>query len=194
MDIGVDSIPPPVRSKRNPPMDCASNIKMAETIIKWHSKDHLLGPFKPDDPFVKNARVNPVFSVPKPDNTVRPVINYSKQLNGKSLNDCLRDEWCTVEYIKIQEIVYIICLVGIGAEIWAKDLEDGYFNIKVKRSHMMLLAFSFCGFIFVPMVLAFGLSSAPLIFTVFMGYVISAIRFADISLCFIGVKESELQS
>ena len=193
MDIGINVHPAPTRSRRNPPMDQASNIKMAETIIKWHKKDYLLGPFEPSDPFVKDARVNPVFSVPKPDNTVRPVINYSKQLNGNSLNDCLYPEWCSVEYVKIQEIVYIIWLVGIGALIWAKDLEDGYFNIRVKESQIKLMAFSFAGFIFVPMVLAFGLSTAPLIFTIFMGYVISAIRFADISLTYIGVKEADLQ-
>ena len=190
MDIGINHQPTPVRARRNPPMDEASNIKMAETIIKWHNRDYLLGPFKPNDPFVSDARVNPVFSVPKPDNSVRPVVNYSKAMNGYSLNDYLYPEWCSVEYIKIQEIVYVIWLIGVGAKIWAKDLEDGYFNIRPKESQLKLMAFAFAGFIWVPMVLVFGLSTAPLIFTIFMGYVVSAIRFHDTSLSFIGVEES----
>jgi len=63
--------------------------------------------------------------------------------------------------------------------IWAKDLEDGYFNIKVRPDQTKSIAFVFAGLLFIPMVLVFGISSAPLIFTMFMWYAISAIRFMD---------------
>ena len=167
-DIGIDQTPSKSGPIQNPPMDIKSKIKMAKTIIKWHKKGHLLGPFNPKDDIAKRCRVNPVFSVPKPGGEVRPVINYSKSIDGHSLNECLEDSVCTVEYLKIQEIVYTISCVGKGAVIWAKDLEDGYFNVKVDESQSNLMAFIFLGLLFIPIVLAFGLSSAPLIFTVFL--------------------------
>ena len=178
-NIGLPEIPKPVKSRANPPMDNISKCKMATTILKWHSKNYLMGPFDPSDPIAKECRINPVFCVPKPDNTVRPVVNYSKKIHGTSLNDFLDPEWCTVEYIKLKEIVYTIYQVGQGAMLWAKDLEDGYFNIKVEPTQAKSMAFIFAGLLFIPMVMIFGLSSAPLIFTIFMWYVVSAIRLAD---------------
>ena len=194
INIGMDHIPTPTKARTNPRMDLQSQIKLGESIIKWHKKGYTLGPFLPSDPFVQDCRINPIFAVPKPDGTARPVVNYSKVINGRSVNDMLYPEWCTVEYIKIQEIVFIIQLMGIGAKIWAKDLEDGYFNIKINPSQMKVISFTFLGLIFVPIVLVFGLSSAPLIFTVFMGYVLQAIRFRDKSLSYYGIPAIEFDN
>ena len=179
MDIGLPKIPPPVHAKANPPMDMKANCKMASTIIKWHEKGYLMGPYKPSDPIAKECRINPVFCVPKPEDEVRPVVNYSKPINGTSLNDLLDPDWCTVEYIRLKEIVYTIKQVGVGAMVWAKDLEDGYFNIKIHPDQVKCIAFVFAGLLFIPMVMVFGLSTAPLIFTIFMWYAVSAIRYMD---------------
>ena len=179
MDIGLPATPQPAHSKANPPMDTTSKCKMAKTIVKWHNKGYLMGPYDPSDPIAKECRINPVFCVPKTEGEVRPVVNYSKQIDGSSLNDQLNPDWCTVEYIQLKEIVYTVKQVGVGAMIWAKDLEDGYFNIKVHPSQVKSIAFMFAGLLFIPMVLVFGISSAPLIFTMFMWYAVSAIRFMD---------------
>ena len=61
------------------------------------------------------------------------------------------------------------------ALVMAMDLDEGYYNCRVRPDQIWLLAFTFAGFIFIPMVLAMGLSSAPLIFTIFMYYVIKRI-------------------
>lgn len=187
VDIGVSETVPITRSRSNPPQNNEDNIKMAETIIKWHKKGHLLGPFNKEDDRVKKCRINPAFCVPKPDNTARPVINYSKTMKGSSLNDLLDPQWCTVKYVTLQQIVFRIKTVGKKALMWAKDLEDGYFNLKVNPSQINFMAFAFSGLIFIPLVLAFGLSSAPLIFTIFMDYVISAIIYKDTSVSFCGM-------
>ena len=152
---------------------------MGQTILKWHKKGYIMGPYPEDHPIKKKCRINPVFCVPKPGDEVRPVVNYSKAIKGKSLNDLLDPEWCTVEYIKIKEIVFTIHAVGKGAMMWAKDLEDGYFNIKVHPSVTKQMAWVFAGLLFIPMVMIFGLSTAPLIFTMFMWFVVSAIRLTD---------------
>ena len=192
-DIGIDSPPKRSQFQHNPKMDLQSNIKTAQTIKKWYGKGYLMGPYPKNHPIAKECRINPVFSVPKPDGTVRPVVNYSKKIDGKSLNESLREEWCTVEYLKIQEIVYTISCVGKGAVIWAKDLEDGYFNVKIHPSQTKLISFIFMGLLFIPIVLVFGLSSAPLIFTVFMWYVVSAIRLADPALTFLKIPKEKLK-
>ena len=193
IDIGLSDIPEPVQSKSNPRMDMVSQCKMAETILKWHSKGYLMGPYPINHPIAKECRINPVFCVDKPDGSVRPVINYSKDIQGNSLNGLLDPALCTVEYIQIREIVYTISKVGKGAMIWAKDLEDGYFNIKIRRDQTKAIAFVFAGLIFIPMVLAFGISSAPLIFTVFMWFAVSAIRFADRDLMWLTMPTNQFE-
>ena len=179
IDIGMPYHTPNVHAKNNPKMDLQSKCKMAQTILKWHNRGYLMGPYSMTHPLASECRINPVFCVPKPDGSVRPVVNYSKAINGSSLNELLDPSLCTVEYIQLKEIVYTIQQVGVGAMIWAKDLEDGYFNIKIKPEQATSIAFQFAGLLFIPMVLVFGLSSAPLIFTVFMWYAVMAIRFAD---------------
>lgn len=191
IDIGIKKTPPPNDKINNPPMDIVSKVKMGETILKWYNKGYLMGPFETDDPRVKDCRLNPVFTVPKPDGSVRPVVNYSKKIKGSSLNEMLKEDLCTVEYIKLKEITYTIQAMGVGAMMWAKDLEDGYFNIKIHPTQTKLISFMFLGLIFVPMVLVFGLSSAPLIFTVFMYYVVMAIRLNDIPLNYHGIHKSK---
>ena len=153
-------------------------IKMIETIIKWHNKGFLMGPFPANSPIADYCRINPVFCVDKPDGSVRPVVNYSKVIGENSLNGLLNPDWCTVEYIQRKEIVYTIKTAGPGALMWAKDLENGYFNLKVSEQVTKTIAFVFMGLLFIPMILAFGLSSAPKIFTDFMLYVVTAIIFA----------------
>ena len=192
MDIGLGEYdPPPVQISHNPPLDLESRIKMAKQLLKWYHRDYLMGPYSASDPIVKSCRINPVFCVPKPDGSVRPVVNYSKKIQGSSLNELLDPEICTVEYLQIREIVYTIKSMGRGVYMWAKDLEDGYFNIKIAEHQCKQIAFKFEDLIFIPMVLVFGLSSAPLIFTVFMWYVVMAIRFANSDLMWARMPTSE---
>ena len=169
-------------------------------MLKWLDKEHVLGPFPTDHPFIKSnrhrLRLNPVFTVWKPDSDVRPVINYSKPLDdgGPSLNGRIKEgPKATVEYLKAVELIVTIKLLILifgSCWLWAMDLDEGYYNCRVRPDQIWLLAFTFAGFIFIPMVLAMGLSSAPLIFTIFMYYVIMAMRLADESLTYITVDQS----
>ena len=179
-------------------MDLESRVKFGRKILKWFKRGHILGPFaEHGDPTLEKRRdelrVNPVFTVDKPDSDVRPVINYSKELNdgGPSLNGRIRlGPKATVEYLHCIEIIatLLLMLQYLGAAmVWAQDLDEGYHNCRVQPSQVWALAFSFAGFIFVPMVLAMGLSSAPLIFTIFMWHVVMAIRLRDRELTYITV-------
>ena len=59
-------------------------------------------------PIANECRINPVFWIPKPDGSVRLVVHYSKDTNESSLNELLHQHGCTVEYIKLKEIVYTV--------------------------------------------------------------------------------------
>jgi len=174
-------------------MSEAEKAKMASTIIKWHNKGLLMGPYPTNHSISNKCRINPVFGVDKPDGSVRPVVNYSKTLGEHSLNELLEPKLCTVEYIQRKEIVYTIKQMGIGALMWALDLEDGYFNLKVNEAVTKSMAFSFMGLIFVPMMLLFGLSSAPKLFTDFMWFVVTAIRFACKSTAWTNINSNVFQ-
>ena len=190
-DIGLLDKAPTAKPTSNPKMTLKEKCKMAQTILKWHKKGYLMGPYPKTHPIADQCRINPIFCVPKPDGSVRPVVNYSKKLDGTSLNDLLNPEWCTVEYIQLREIVYTIKQMGEGAMMWAKDLEDGYFNIKIRPDQTKAIAFVFAGMLYIPMVLVFGLATAPLIFTMFMWFAVMAIRFTDKNLMWHSVPQSQ---
>ena len=97
---------------------------MAETILKCPEKGCLTGPYPQPHSIANECRINPVFCVPKPDGSVRPVVNYSKQMKGSSLNDTLYPEWCTVEYIQLSEIVYTMKQMRERAMMWVKGLQS----------------------------------------------------------------------
>ena len=191
LDIGLPNATPLAHSNSNPKMSLKDKCKMAETILKWHKKGYLMGPYSQSHPIANECRINPVFCVPKPDGSVRPVVNYSKEINGYSLNDLLYPEWCTVEYIQLREIVYTIKQMGEGAMMWVKDLEDGYFNIKIRPDQTKAISFIFAGMLYIPMVLVFGLATAPLIFTMFMWFAVMAIRYSDVNLMWHSLPNSQ---
>ena len=193
LDIGLPDDTPIVHSKSNPRMTIKEKCKMAETILKWHKKGYLMGPYPKSHPIANECRINPVFCVPKPDGSVRPVVNYAKEIKGSSVNDLLYPDWCTVEYIQLREIVYTIKQMGKGAKMWVKDLEDGYFNIKIRPEQTKMIAFIFAGMLYIPMVLVFGLATAPLIFTMFMWFAVMAIRYTDKDLMWYSLPNSQFR-
>ena len=73
-----------------------------------------------------------------------------------------------MECIQLGEIVYTMKQTGQGAMMWVKDSEDGYFNIKIRPDQTKAIAFTFTGMLCTPMVLVFGVATAPLIFTMFL--------------------------
>ena len=175
-------------------MPLSARIKYGKQVLKWYSRGHLLGPFLPTHPIVKRCRIHPTFGVAKPDGNIRGVTNLSKTMNGECLNDVLRDgPMATVEYIKLIQLVYILSLIGPGAWIWAKDLDEGFYNVRVRQDQIHQMAFAFAGLIFIPLVLTMGLTTAPFIFTVFMWYVVSAMRLWDRSLTFIEVPKERFE-
>ena len=134
-----------------------------------------------------------LFGVPKPDGSTRPILNMSdSSIFQFCVNEFLNPELCTVEYAQFKECVSIVNSLGKGAYLWAKDIQDGYYNVTVHKSDIYNLAFWFDGKIYIFQRLPMGLSSSPKIFTDFMHFPIWAIKQNNPSLYYINVPASEI--
>ena len=198
MDIGTSGTLPPGRARFRPPLDLESRIKFGRKILKWYERGHILGPYPEDHPDVHDIREAPVFTTVKPDGGRRPVSDASARLDdgGPSVNEDIKEhspEKATVQYLRLQQIVAVMVLVGVNAWAWAKDLEEGYYNMRVRQDQIKMVAFKFWTWIFIPLVLAMGLSSSPNIFTEFMGYVMLAMATWNHQLTHITVNNTDLE-
>ena len=192
---------PAAKAKTRFPLDSHSQLKFGKRVLKWYRRGHLLGPFEDDDPIIQDVRETPVFTVARPGGDVRPVSDASRRLDdgGPSVNEHIKEhapELATVQYLKLQQLLATVILATIvfGEDVllWAKDLDEGYYNLRIREDQVRLTAFMFCGLWFLPMTLAMGLSSAPFLFTVFMGYVVAAMLFANQSMNYLVVDNSLL--
>ena len=78
--------------------------------------------------------------------------------------------------IKFRELVASIKALGQGAWLCAKDIEDGYYNVSVRKQDVWFLGFYFEGQIYVFQRIPMGLSSSPGIFMRFMHFTLWAIK------------------
>ena len=152
-------------------------IGIGTQLNKWLSKGTVMGPLCDSIISTKNVTINRLFGVPKPNGDTRPILDLSDKTDtGFSVNDCLFERVCTVEYAQTREVVEIVQALGKNAWLWAKDLEDGYYNVSIFESDIYNLGFSFENEKYVFMRLPMGLSSSPHIFTEFMHFPLWAIK------------------
>lgn len=101
--------------------------------------------------------VSSMFSVPKSDGSIRPVINL------RGLNYFL-----LVPKFKMEGLFLIQSLVRRGEMMAKIDFSQAYFSIRISPEHRHLLAFPWEGGLYMFRRLPFGLASAPLIFSKLM--------------------------
>ena len=82
----------------------------------------------------------------------------------RSVNDGIRPEWCSLTYVRVEEVVRRLLQLGIGARIAKIDVKSAYRIVPVHPDDRHLLGMSWENQIFVYAVLPFGLRSAPKIF------------------------------
>ncbi len=79
--------------------------------------------------------------------------------HGKSVNDGIEKELCTMSYVSIDRVTDCVVSFPPG------DIQQAYRNIPVHPQDRQLLGMQWEGIIFVDKVLPFGLRSAPLLFS-----------------------------
>ena len=95
-----------------------------------------------------------VFLVPKPSGDFRMILNL------KNLN-----KYVKVKKFKMESLRSIIHALDGGLWACKIDLQDAYFHIAVRKPHRQYLRFAFRGTVYQFQTLAFGLTSAPRVFT-----------------------------
>jgi hypothetical protein len=144
--IGLE-VPFPARiCNSNPRFSVHENIGIGTQVNKWLNRGTVMGPIPKEEVINLGITMNRLFGVPKPNGDTRPILdNSDKTQVGHSLNDCFYAEVCTVEYAQTKEVVEIVSALGKNAWLWAKDLEDGYYNVTVHNSDIYNLGFVFDG-------------------------------------------------
>ena len=85
--------------------------------------------------------------------------------DGHSVNDGIRKDPFTVQYMKVDDIIDGIMSLGRGTLLAKFDVESAYRIIPIHPNDRYLLGMQWQGNYFVDMALPFGLRSAPYIFS-----------------------------
>lgn len=106
------------------------------------------------DPFEEGQFFSNIFLVPKKNGQFRPIINL-KQLN----------EFVVYEHFKQETLKVILQIIQKDDYLTSIDLKDAYFSIPIHQDCYKYLRFTWRSQVYQFVVLCFGLSSAPRIFT-----------------------------
>ena len=85
--------------------------------------------------------------------------------DGGSVNDGIEPELCSLQYLRLDEVVRKIVHMGQGTVMAKMDIESAYRIMPVHPSDRLLLGVQWKGGVFFDTRLPFGLRSAPKIFT-----------------------------
>ena len=83
---------------------------------------------------------------------------------GKSVNDGIDPEHCSLKYVRVDDVVRRLLQLGLGVEMAKIDGKSAYRIVPVHPEDRSLLGMCWNGDIFVDAALPFGLRSAPKVF------------------------------
>ena len=134
--------------------------RIADALASEIRAGHMAGPFPLGH--IKDAKVNGLMSVVKPDGARRQVGNLSAPA-GRSFNDGIDKnilrEW-KVTQTTSRDIADMIIRAGRNAILTCSDMISAYKNLPVTLNQRRLQVFRFCGKEFVDLKLIFGDKSA----------------------------------
>ena len=83
---------------------------------------------------------------------------------GRSVNDGINRELCSLQYARVEEVVRELLELGPGAQMAKMDIRSAYRMVPVHPQDRFLLGMQWEGQVYVDTALPFGLRSAPKIF------------------------------
>ena len=123
----------------------------------------VMGPLSPADyPFVHTSRLGVIHK-----NTLgkwRLIVDMSSPEDG-SVNDGIREAWCSLSYTTVDDAIQGITSYGAGAQLVKVDIRSAYRVILVHPDDRWLIRMLWEGSLFIDTALPFSLRSAPKIFT-----------------------------
>ena len=127
------------------------------------SRGAVLGPFAPED--VPEVHINRFGVIPKSHQPGRwrLIVDLSHP-DGKSVNDGISSELCSLQYTRVDHVVRQLLQLGPGALMAKLDIKSAYRIVPVHPQDRFLLGMRWKDHIYVDRALPFGLRSAPKIF------------------------------
>ena len=124
----------------------------------------LLGPFERGE--VPGVHLNRFGVIPKSSQPGkwRLIVDLSHP-EGRSVNDFIQPELCTLQYVRVEEVVQELVRLGPGAKMAKVDIRSAYRMVPVHPQDRHLLGMMWEERVYVDAALPFGLRSAPKIFT-----------------------------
>ena len=143
---------------------------VTDWILKGHTKKFIAGPFDLNYKFpFGNLVLAPIFVVPKPNGTYRPVVHLSHRKYPflYSVNDLLCEYMKTVQYIRFREVVNLVNNAGLGAFLFLIDAKDAYYRVPIASKDWKYMGLKWAEKLWVFRSLQMGCSSSPRIYTIF---------------------------
>lgn len=123
----------------------------------------VLGPFDLEE--LPGVHISKFGVIPKSNQVGkwRLILDLSSP-EGASVNDGIQKELCSLQYVKVDEVVDTILKLGPGTELAKIDIQNAYRIVPVHPDDRPLLGMKWQGKLYVDTTLPFGLRSAPKIF------------------------------
>ena len=143
-----------------------------EYLFTEQAAGRVVGPLAPENvPFVQ---ISPFGVIPKSEpGKWRLIVDLSSP-EGKSVNDGICKELCSLSYVRVDDIVPVIQKLGQGTLLAKLDVQAAYRTVPVHPEDRHLLGMVWKGSIYVDTTLPFGLRSAPKIFNSVADWVMRA--------------------
>ena len=152
------------------PLSGAEKQGVSDWVKKGVDKGFICGPYDTDYKFdFGKLFLAPVFVVPKPNGTWRPIVHlsYKKYDYMYSINELLCDYMKTIQYIKFKEVVNLVNNAGPGAFIFLVDAQDAYYRVPTHPNDWKYMGIKWAKKLWVFRSLQMGCSSSPRIYTHF---------------------------
>lgn len=150
-------------AKRNKPTASANPLVIDQYLANETRLGRVAGPF--DTPMLQNLHISSFGVIPKKGQPGkwRLIVDLSSP-HRFSVNDGIDALDFPLQYVQVDQIVQMVCQLGVGALMAKFDVEAAYRNIPVHPADRHLLGMKWKGQYFIDLVLPFGLRSAPFIF------------------------------
>lgn len=109
---------------------------------------------------------SPIGLVPKGQDSGRwrMIVDLSAP-SGRSVNDGIAEDYCSVKYSSVDEAVKFVTMLGQHTVLIKVDLKSAYRFVPIHPADRHLLGIQWEGSVYVDQALPFGLRSAPILFT-----------------------------
>ena len=164
--VGFNSSSTTLRSAKRNLKSAADHVEVVtEYLASEISAGWVAGPFPPHMvPFAHISRFGVIPKSHQP-NKWRLIIDLSHP-EGKSVNDGIQKELCSMAYISVDDAIQQIVTLGQGALLAKIDIKSAFRLLPVHPADRHLLAMEWHGVIYIDTCLPFGLRSAPKLFNV----------------------------